>query len=153
MAEKVLFRAAVTAVVTLAAIATAPVAMAAGTGDTGEVSVQAISCDSSGWLPGGDPRERCTSLGNGVLAHSKRRNSDLNTTVLRTSYYKREGTAISAQLGRNYNGSTVYAAATTISSGATVSKSWSVSGDKTCLNSVGLLKYSGGSYQTPVAHC
>ncbi|MDL2080747.1 hypothetical protein QNN03_30305 [Streptomyces sp. GXMU-J15] len=51
------------------------------------------------------------------------------------------------------SGSTKYSSSFSISSGETKSKSWSKSGSYMCYNSVGLLSYSGGTYQTPAAHC
>ncbi|KOT37566.1 hypothetical protein ADK41_19650 [Streptomyces caelestis] len=142
------FRAAIVTVATLTSIAAAPMAMAA---ESGGVGVQALYCDSSGWTASGDPHERCTSLSNGVLYHSKRASS--SGTTLRTGYDKDGGSTISAQLGYSMSGTTKYASAVSIANGQNKSKSWTVSGDKACLNSVGLLSYSGGSYQTPAAHC
>ncbi|WP_217128248.1 hypothetical protein [Streptomyces sp. AC558_RSS880] len=63
------------------------------------------------------------------------------------------GSTISARLGYSMSGTTKYASAVSIAAGQNKQKSWTVSGDKACLNSVGLLSYSGGSYQTPAAHC
>lgn len=115
------------------------------------VDIQALYCSSSGYTASGDPHERCTSLSNGVLYHSKRANS--SGTNLTTGYDKDGGSTISARLGYSMSGSTVYASAVSIGSGSNVKKSWTVPGDKACLNSVGLLSYSGGTYQTPAAHC
>ncbi|WP_018562910.1 MULTISPECIES: hypothetical protein [unclassified Streptomyces] len=51
------------------------------------------------------------------------------------------------------SGSTTYSSYFTISSGQTVKKSWTKFGDYFCYNSVGVLNYSGGTFQTPAAHC
>ncbi|MCP9988922.1 hypothetical protein LUX01_21990 [Streptomyces sudanensis] len=51
------------------------------------------------------------------------------------------------------SGSTTYSSYFSISSGQTMSRSWSKFGDIVCTSSVGVLQYSGGTYQTPAAHC
>ncbi|MER5311089.1 hypothetical protein ABT034_25240 [Streptomyces sp. NPDC002773] len=61
---------------------------------------------------------------------------------------------MSVRLGYSMNGSTTYSSYFTISSGQTVTKSWQKFGtDWLCYNSVGILNYSGGNFQTPAAHC
>ncbi|WP_186785325.1 hypothetical protein [Streptomyces misionensis] len=51
------------------------------------------------------------------------------------------------------SGSTTYSSYFTTLSGQTVSKHWQKSGSYMCSDSVGVLNYSGGTYQTPTAHC
>lgn len=108
-------------------------------------------CDSSGYTAASSPSVRCTSLSNGVLTHGK---SDAYPyTHIYTGYYKSGGSSVSIRLGYSMSGSTTYSAYFTISSGQTVTKSWDKFGDYLCYNSVGVLNYSGGTYQTPAAHC
>ncbi|MBT2674518.1 hypothetical protein J7E95_27670 [Streptomyces sp. ISL-14] len=58
------------------------------------------------------------------------------------------------QLGYSYAGTNHWSSSFSISDGDTVKKTFNMgNGDKSCKSSVGLLKYSGGSYQTPAAHC
>ncbi|MGW7301831.1 hypothetical protein [Streptomyces sp. NPDC054829] len=110
----------------------------------------AAACDSSGHTAPGLPIERCTKLSNGILYHNKDGNSP---TTLRTTYSKTGGSRVTVKLGYSMSGSTKYSSSFSISSGETKSKSWSKSGSYMCYNSVGLLSYSGGTYQTPAAHC
>ncbi|MEV6740467.1 hypothetical protein AB0N14_27355 [Streptomyces sp. NPDC051104] len=110
----------------------------------------AVSCDSSGYTASGLPIERCTSLSNGVLVHKKDGNSP---TTLWTTYSKTGGSTVSVRLGYSMSGSTTYSSYFNISSGQTVQKSWSKSGSYMCYDSIGVLNYSGGTYQTPTAHC
>lgn len=111
----------------------------------------AASCDSSGYTATGLPIERCTTLSNGILIHKKDNN---DPTGLWTTYYKSAGSTITdMRLGYNLDGTTWYSSSFSISAGDTVSKSWSKAGSYMCYNSVGLLTYSGGTYQTPAAHC
>ncbi|MGW7305079.1 hypothetical protein ACWGI1_05830 [Streptomyces sp. NPDC054835] len=111
-------------------------------------------CSSSGYTEGGFPNLRCTSLSNGVLSHGKR---DLYPTVgtgVTTTYYKSGGSAVSVRLGYSVAGSnTTYSSYFTIGSGQTVTRSWKISTSSLCLNSTGYLSYSGGTFQTPAAHC
>jgi hypothetical protein len=110
----------------------------------------AAACDSSGYTASGLPIERCTSLSNGKLYHKKDGNSP---TTLWTTYSKTGGSSVSIRLGYSLSGSTVYSSYFSIGSGQTVQKSWSKSGSYMCYNSTGLLNYSGGTFQTPTAHC
>ncbi|MFG2680726.1 hypothetical protein [Streptomyces sp. NPDC048392] len=51
------------------------------------------------------------------------------------------------------SGSTTYSGYFAVSSGKTVRKSWSKSGSYMGYNSTGVLNQSGGTLQTPTAHC
>jgi hypothetical protein len=110
----------------------------------------AAYCSSSGYSATGLPIERCTTLSNGVLYHKKDYN---NPTKLFTGYSKTGGSAVRIRLGYSMSGSTTYSSYFSISSGQTVQKQWEKSGSYMCYNSVGVLNYSGGTYQTPAAHC
>lgn len=110
-------------------------------------------CNSSGYTAGGFPNLRCTSLSNGVLTHGKRDLYPDPYTGITTTYYKSGGSSVSVRLGYSMSGSTTYSSYFTISSGQTVTKSWQKFGDYLCYNSTGVLNYSGGTYQTPAAHC
>jgi hypothetical protein len=110
-------------------------------------------CSSSGYTEGGFPNLRCTKLSNGVLSHGKRDLYPTYGTGINTTYYKSGGSSVSVRLGYNMNGSTTYSSYFTISSGQTVTRSWKASPSSLCLNSVGILNYSGGHFQTPAAHC
>ncbi|MFE0645144.1 hypothetical protein ACFW2Y_26565 [Streptomyces sp. NPDC058877] len=110
-------------------------------------------CSSSGYTEGGFPNLRCTKLSNGVLSHGKRDLYPTYGTGVYTTYYKSGGSSVSVRLGFNMSGSTIYSSYFTISSGQTVARSWTKSASSLCLNSVGILNYSGGSFQTPAAHC
>lgn len=115
------------------------------------VASAAVACSSSGYTPSNEPMERCTSLSNGTLYHKKAASS--TGTAIYTTYSKEDGTAVSVRLGYSMGGSTVYSSYFTISSGQTVKKTFSKSGDYVCSSSIGLLNYSGGTFQTPSAHC
>ncbi|MFC9795260.1 hypothetical protein [Streptomyces sp. NPDC057695] len=111
-------------------------------------------CSSSGYTEGGFPNLRCTKLTNGVLSHGKRDLYPTFGTGVTTTYYKSGGSAVSVRLGWSLGGgSTTYSSYFTISSGQTVTKSWQTSVNNLCLNSTGFLSYSGGTFQTPAAHC
>ncbi|MFC9393994.1 hypothetical protein ACFTWS_12660 [Streptomyces sp. NPDC057027] len=97
------------------------------------------------------PTWRCTSLSNGVLGHGQR--MDGSYTRWDTNYYKSGGSAVSVRLGYTRSGVTTYSSYFTISSGQTVNKTWTKLGDYMCYNTTGILNYSGGTYQTPAAHC
>ncbi|MEU7088298.1 hypothetical protein [Streptomyces achromogenes] len=105
-------------------------------------------CDSSGYTSINEPMERCTSLSNGVLIVKQ-----ASSGVVSTTYSKTGGSTISAQLGYSRSGTNHYASAVSISSGQTKSAKWSLSESAYCTYTIGLLKYSGGSYQTPTSHC
>ncbi|MGW0121881.1 hypothetical protein [Streptomyces sp. NPDC003327] len=108
-------------------------------------------CSSSGYTGSNTPRERCTSLSNGVLTHWQR--LSLPYTKWDTKYYKSGGSAVSVRLGYSTRGATTYSTAFTISAGQTVTRTWQQIGDYTCYSSVGILTYSGGTFQTPAATC
>lgn len=108
-------------------------------------------CTSSGYTSPGMPNARCTALSNGVLTHVQR--DTLPTVTLGTTYYKSGGSTVSVRLGYSQSGSTVYSSYFNISSGQTVTRSWTRTHDYYCYNSVGILNYSGGTFQTPAAHC
>ncbi|GHG04973.1 hypothetical protein ACFFSH_36775 [Streptomyces filamentosus] len=111
-------------------------------------------CSSSGYTEGGFPNLRCTKLTNGVLSHGKRDLYPTYGTGVYTTYYKSGGSAVSVRLGWALGGaSPSYSSYFTIESGKTVSRSWTTSANNLCLNSTGFLSYSGGTYQTPAAHC
>lgn len=110
----------------------------------------AAYCSSDGYTATGLPIERCTTLSNGILYHKKDGN---NPTSLRTTYSKTGGSTVTVRLGYSMSGSTTYSSYFSISSGQTVAKSWSKSGSYMCYNSTGVLNYSGGTFQTPTAHC
>ncbi|WP_157876743.1 hypothetical protein [Streptomyces graminilatus] len=127
-------------------MAAAPTALAS------EQTVQAAYCDSSGYTAAQEPMERCTTLTNGILYHVKRYIGP--GTNIYTTYSKTGGSTVSGvQLGYNKGGTNRYSSSFSISSGDTVKKTWTVDEDKSCDTSTGLLKYPGGSYQTPVTHC
>ncbi|WAX80072.1 hypothetical protein [Streptomyces sp. KMM 9044] len=63
------------------------------------------------------------------------------------------GSAVSVRLGYILSGSTTYSGYFSISSGQTVKKSWSRSGNYLCYSSTGVLNYSGGTFQTPSTKC
>ena len=106
------------------------------------------SCDSSGYTSTSEPMERCTTLDNGVLVVHQS-----SSGVVSTTYDKTGGSTISAQLGYSRSGTSHYAGAVSIGSGQKKSAKWSLSASAYCTNTIGLLKYSGGSYQTPTSHC
>jgi hypothetical protein len=110
----------------------------------------AISCSSSGYTASGLPTERCTSLSNGVLVHKKDYN---NPTKIWTTYNKTGGSTVSVRLGYSMSGSTTYSSYFSISAGQTVQRYWEKSGSYMCYSSTGVLNYSGGTFQTPSAHC
>jgi hypothetical protein len=112
------------------------------------VASAAAYCDSSGYTETNEPMERCTSLSNGKLFVKQS-----SSGVVSTTYSKTGGSTISAQLGYSRSGTSHYASAVSISSGQTKSAKWSLSASAYCTNTIGLLKYSGGSYQTPTSHC
>ncbi|MGW1593013.1 hypothetical protein [Streptomyces sp. NPDC002343] len=129
-------------------------AIAAGTLMLGAPTASASGyyCDSSGYMSDNTPTHRCTTLSNGVLAHWKAYSGSTDTTII-TAYSKTGGSTISARLGYTLGGSTHYGSYQSISSGNTKSTSWEKTGDYYCSSTVGLLNYSGGTYQTPSAHC
>lgn len=114
------------------------------------VASAAAYCSSSGYTSSGLPTERCTSLSNGVVYHKKDYN---NPTSIYTTYSKTGGSSVSVRLGYSMSGSTTYSGYFSIGSGQTVQKSWSKSGAYMCYSSTGVLNYSGGTFQTPSAHC
>ncbi|MFI5875997.1 hypothetical protein ACIBAH_26805 [Streptomyces sp. NPDC051445] len=105
-------------------------------------------CDSAGYTVTSEPMERCTSLSNGILAVKQ-----ASGGVVSTEYYKSGGSTISAQLGYSRSGTSHYASAVSIAVGATKRQTWSLSASAYCTSTIGLLKYSGGTYQTPSSHC
>jgi hypothetical protein len=105
-------------------------------------------CDSSGHTVTGLPTERCTSLSNGILAVSQNSNG-----LVSTEYYKSGGSTISAKLGYSRSGTSHYGSAVSIAVGATKRATWSLGASTFCTSTVGLLSYSGGTYQTPASHC
>ncbi|MDT9682085.1 hypothetical protein RND61_08355 [Streptomyces sp. TRM76323] len=129
-------------------------ALAAGSILVGAPTASANTyCSSSGYTEGGFPSLRCTKLSNGVLSHGKRDLYPTHGTGVHTTYYKSGGSAVSVRLGYTMSGSTTYSSYFSISSGQTVTRSWTASASALCLSSVGILNYSAGSYQTPAAHC
>ncbi|MFF6888712.1 hypothetical protein ACFY9F_36680 [Streptomyces sp. NPDC012421] len=110
-------------------------------------------CSSSGYTEGGFPNLRCTKLSNGVVSHGKRDLYPTFGTAVSTTYYKSGGSSVSVRLGYSMSGASKYSSPFTIGSGQTVTRSWTVSASSLCLNSVGILNYSGGTFQTPAAHC
>ncbi|WP_158810499.1 hypothetical protein [Streptomyces leeuwenhoekii] len=114
------------------------------------VASAAAYCSSSGYTSSGLPTERCTSLSNGIVYHKKDYN---NPTSIYTTYSKTGGSSVSVRLGYSVSGSTTYSGYFSIGSGQTVQKSWSKSGAYMCYKSTGVLNYSGGTFQTPSAHC
>jgi len=108
----------------------------------------AASCSDSGYTATNEPMERCTSLSNGILY-----NKQVSGTTVYTTYSKTEGTTVSVRLGYTYNGSTTYSSYFSISSGQTVRKSWGLSSSAYCKSMIGVLNYSGGTFQTPSTHC
>ncbi|MFJ6106045.1 hypothetical protein ACIQHY_34295 [Streptomyces sp. NPDC092359] len=111
-------------------------------------------CSSSGYTAGGFPNLRCTSLTNGVLTHGKRDLYPTFGTGVTTTYYKSGGDPVSVRLGWALGGgNATYSSYFTISKNQTVTRSWTTSVDNLCLNSTGFLSYSGGTFQTPAAHC
>ncbi|WP_328837041.1 hypothetical protein [Streptomyces europaeiscabiei] len=142
----------VAATTVAAALSAAPPAIAADSAPKSPTAALAVPhCDSAGYTASGDPRQRCTSLDNGKLFHSKQGGS--TTTPIFTQYYKTGGSRITAKLGYSMSGSTHWGASVSISSGGSSKKTWNPAGDRECLNSVGLLSYAGGSFQTPATHC
>ncbi|MEU1280323.1 hypothetical protein [Streptomyces sp. NPDC005805] len=128
--------------------------MTAGTVLVGAPAASANThCSSSGYTEGGFPNLRCTKLSNGVLSHNKRDLYPTHKTGVTTTYYKSGGSSVSVRLGYSMSGSTKYSSSFTINSGKKVTKSWTASVSSLCLNSVGILNYSGGMFQTPAAHC
>jgi len=112
------------------------------------VASAAAYCDSSGYTATNEPMERCTKLSNGILiVHQS------FSGVVSTTYAKTGGSTISAQLGYSRSGTSRYAGAVSIASGQTKSATWSLSASAYCTSTIGLLTYSGGSYQTPASHC
>ncbi|MGW4599564.1 hypothetical protein ACWEOA_30390 [Streptomyces sp. NPDC004457] len=105
-------------------------------------------CDSSGYTALNVPMQRCTSLSNGVLYVLQASNGNVTT-----GYDKTGGSAISAQLGYSRGGTSHYAGAVSISSGQNKSHTWALSESSYCTSTIGLLSYSGGTYQTPSSHC
>lgn len=105
-------------------------------------------CDSSGYTVTNEPMERCTSLSNGILAVKQS-----SSGVVSSEYYKSGGSTISAQLGYSRSGTSHYASAVSIAVDTTKRQTWSLSASAYCTNTIGLLKYSGGTYQTPPSHC
>ncbi|GLX54464.1 hypothetical protein Shyhy01_74130 [Streptomyces hygroscopicus subsp. hygroscopicus] len=130
------------AVLTAVAIAAGSVMFSA------PIASASVYCDNSGYTVTNEPMERCTSLSNGVLVVHQS-----SSGVVSTTYDKQGGSTISAQLGYSRSGTSHYASAISISSGQTKSATWSLSASAYCTNTIGLLKYSGGSYQTPTSHC
>ncbi|MFE6940180.1 hypothetical protein [Streptomyces chartreusis] len=110
----------------------------------------AAYCDSSGYTATSSPTDRCSKLSNGILYHKKTNSSP---TVISTQYSKTGGSKVSVRLGYSMSGSTTYSTYSSISAGQTVTKSWRKTGDYGCYNSTGILNYSGGTFQTPAAHC
>ncbi|MFI0724319.1 hypothetical protein [Streptomyces sp. NPDC021224] len=132
----------------IAAIACLTV-VALGTGAASEAATASPRIGGTTGCPGSGYIEHyftCTSLSNGVLQHYKYTND-----IAETAYYKKGGSAVSAAVGYGKGSSTVYAASKTVSSGQTLDSSWS--GVAYCTSTVGLLKASTGTYQTPPASC
>ncbi|MFF4867481.1 hypothetical protein ACFY3J_38755 [Streptomyces sp. NPDC001231] len=124
-------------------------ALAAGSVMFGAPTASAITyCDSSGYTSTNEPMERCTKLSNGILAIKQ-----AGSGIVATEYYKSGGSTISAQLGYSRAGTSHYAGAVSIASGATKKQTWSLSANAYCTSTIGLLKYSGGTFQTPASHC
>ncbi|WP_330289809.1 hypothetical protein [Streptomyces sp. NBC_00576] len=112
-------------------------------------TASAISyCDSSGYSETSEPMERCTSLSNGLLGIHQASNG-----VVGVEYTKSGGSTISAKLGYSRSGTNHYASAVSIAVGQTKRSTWSLGASAYCSNMIGLLSYSGGTYQTPTSHC
>ncbi|MGV9702976.1 hypothetical protein [Streptomyces sp. NPDC003483] len=105
-------------------------------------------CSSSGYSTTSEPMSRCTTLSNGVLYTHQASNGNVTT-----GYDKTGGSAISAKLGYSRGGTSHYASAVSISSGQNKSHNWALSASSYCTSTIGLLSYSGGTYQTPASHC
>lgn len=105
-------------------------------------------CDSAGYTSTNEPMERCTSLTNGILAVKQ-----ASGGVVGVEYYKSGGSTISAQLGYSRSGTSHYSSAVSIAVGQTKRSTWSLAASAYCTSTIGLLKYSGGTYQTPSSHC
>ncbi|MFE1953270.1 hypothetical protein ACFW9D_22710 [Streptomyces sp. NPDC059524] len=105
-------------------------------------------CSSGGYTSTGEPMERCTSLSNGILAVKQS-----SSGVVSTEYYKSGGSTITAKLGYSRGGTNHYASSVSISSGTTKRQTWSLSAGSYCTSTIGLLSYSGGTFQTPTSHC
>lgn len=129
-------------------------AIAAGTVLFGAPTASAAGyyCDSSGYMADNTPMKRCTSLSNGVLAHWKSYGTGTSTNIT-TNYSKTGGSTVSVRVGYGLGSSTVYSSYFSIASGQTKGKTWNKTGDYYCSSSTGLLNYSGGTFQTPSAHC
>ncbi|MGW3958119.1 hypothetical protein ACWEKM_46390 [Streptomyces sp. NPDC004752] len=112
------------------------------------IASAAAYCDDSGYTSIGEPIERCTSLSNGVLVVHQASNG-----VVGTTYGKTGGSTISANLGYSRSGTAHYADAVSIGAGQEKRKTWSLGASAYCSSIIGLLKYSGGQYQTPASHC
>ncbi|WP_259472063.1 hypothetical protein [Streptomyces shenzhenensis] len=112
------------------------------------IASAATYCDNTGYTSISEPIERCTTLSNGVLVVHQASNG-----VVSTGYDKTGGSTISAQLGYSRSGTAHYANAVSISAGQKKSQTWSLGASAYCSSIIGLLKYSGGSYQTPASHC
>ncbi|MET8831707.1 hypothetical protein ABZX40_38425 [Streptomyces sp. NPDC004610] len=124
-------------------------AITAGSVMFGAPSASANSyCSSSGYTETGEPMERCTTLSNGILTVKQ-----ASSGVVSTAYYKSGGSTISARLGYSRSGSSHYKPAVSIAVGATSRATWSLSASAYCTSTIGLLSYSGGTYQTPASHC
>ncbi|MFG3552566.1 hypothetical protein [Streptomyces sp. NPDC047725] len=70
-----------------------------------------------------------------------------------TTYSKTGGSTVSVHLGDPYNGSATYSSYFSIGSGQTVKKSRGLGSTAYCKSMVGVLNYSGGTFQTPSTHC
>lgn len=115
------------------------------------VASAAAYCSSDGYTATGLPYNRCTELGNGILYHSEF--YDYVNTNINTTYSKTGGSAVSVHLGYSRGGNTVMGNYFTISAGETMPQNWSRFGDYMCDSAVGVLNYSGGTFQTPATHC
>ncbi len=108
----------------------------------------ATYCSNGGYTATGEPMSRCTELDNGILYVHQAGNGNVTT-----GYDKTGGSAISAQLGYSRGGTSHYVSAVSISSGQNKSHTWALAESAYCTSTIGLLKYTGGSYQTPASHC
>jgi hypothetical protein len=102
------------------------------------------SCPSDGYVTSGD---RCTSLSNGVLSvHTVSAGNYITVT-----YYRSSGGSLSAKLGYERSGSSIYSSYINMSTAPQYyERSWSVSAS--CAVVYGKLATSGGSlYVTPAA--
>ncbi|MEU5578834.1 hypothetical protein ABZ791_00030 [Streptomyces huasconensis] len=115
---------------------------------TAPAASAAAYCSHSGYTATNEPMERCSSLSNGVLY-----NKQISGAKVFTTYSKTGGSAVKVRLGYSLGGSTHYAAAVKIGSGETKKKSWGLSSGSFCKSMTGLMKYNGGTYQTPTTHC